>query len=113
MAFSDQAFASEIIAVDGTAYKFDDIECMEKFRAMHSEVAIAQEFYKDYRTKAWVEKGRAIIVETGIKTPMGSGKVAVSDSLQAKAIVGQYPAAKPISENSSGCGADCCGEKEN
>jgi copper chaperone NosL len=113
MAFSDHGFASEIIARDGLAYKFDDIGCMEKFKKDNPEVQAVRVFYKDFDTKQWRAENTSVIVRTGIKTPMGSGKVAVADSSRANAIAEQYPPNKDISENSSSCGVGCCSSKEN
>jgi copper chaperone NosL len=85
MAVSDHRFAAEIISEQGEVFKFDDIGCMERFREKRSDVVIAATYLKDYETKEWVPSGRATILETDIDTPMGSGKIAFSDSVQAGA----------------------------
>ncbi len=113
MAFSDQAFASEVIAADGVAYKFDDIGCMDKFKKVNADIVVGREFYKNYGSKQWLSSDEAVVIETGIKTPMGSGKVAVRDSSSAYALLRQYPKTKELSVNSQGCGNDCCGGKTN
>ena len=91
MAVSSDSFASEIITKNGEVFKFDDLGCQEKF-------------VKDYQTRIWLLKEKSFIVLTSIKTPMGSGKVAVADSIQAKQLVEKYPA-QDISE-ADGC--PCC-----
>ncbi|HLF19561.1 MAG TPA: hypothetical protein VI704_02115 [Bacteroidota bacterium] len=112
MAFSDQGFASEFISEDGSAHKFDDINCMEKFRKKNADVRVVRTFYKDFATKQWMPENKSIVVLTGIKTPMGSGKVAVSSSSIAKKLAEKYPPKNDLSENMSGCGSDCCSSKE-
>jgi copper chaperone NosL len=91
MAVSDQAFASEIITADGEVFKFDDLGCLEKFKEKSSGRKIAATFVKDYETKNWLPYERSTIVQTSIKTPMGSGKVALTDSARAKEFLKNFP----------------------
>lgn len=91
MAVSDQALASEIITTDGEVFKFDDLGCLEKFKEKSAELKIAATFVKDYATKNWLPYARSTIVQTSIKTPMGSGKVAFADSAQAQAYLQKFP----------------------
>jgi copper chaperone NosL len=111
MAFSDQAFASELIAQDGLVYKFDDIGCLEKFKKQRSDVRAIAVFYKDFQSKKWISEDKSIVVRTGIKTPMGSGKIALGDSAQAKSLLEQYPPSGDISENTPGCCEACSNSK--
>jgi len=90
MAVSNPAFASEIITADGDALKFDDLSCLEEYCAAHRDLRVAAIFVKDYDSKTWLPKDQSIIVETGLDTPMGSGKVAVRDSARARALVTQF-----------------------
>lgn len=83
MAFSDPAFASEIITADGEPLKFDDIGCMEKYMQAAKEGTIAAAFVRDFETKEWIPIGKSTIVTTDIATPMGSGKIAFADSMKA------------------------------
>jgi copper chaperone NosL len=92
MAVSAPAFASEIITADGEVFKFDDLGCLEKFKEKSTDRKIAATFVKDYETKKWLPYERSTIVQTSIKTPMGSGKVAFTDSSQAKAYLKKFPA---------------------
>jgi copper chaperone NosL len=82
MAISDEHFASEIIDRDGTVFKFDDLGCMLKFRDHHQQCAAI--YVKDYESKQWISFENALIVETSLNTPMGSGKVAFRDSVSAQ-----------------------------
>lgn len=91
MAISDQAFASEIIAADGEVFKFDDLGCLERFKEKSTGLKIAATFVKDYETKNWLAYERSTIVQTSIRTPMGSGKVALADSANAKEFLKKFP----------------------
>lgn len=93
MAVSDERYASEIIDQNGEAFKFDDLGCMLKFRSKHADLKIAGIYLKDYETKQWMPYERAAIVETGVETPMGSGKVAFADPQKAMSFQKQYPQA--------------------
>jgi copper chaperone NosL len=83
MAFSDLAFASEIITASGEALKFDDIGCMERYTQTAKEGVIAAAFVRDFETKEWLPIGKSTIVTTDLATPMGSGKIAFADSMKA------------------------------
>lgn len=76
---------------EGEVSKFDDLSCLEKFREKSTGRKIAATFVKDYETKKWLPSERSTIVRTGIRTPMGSGKVAFADSAQAKEYVKKFP----------------------
>jgi copper chaperone NosL len=91
MAVSDQAFASEIITTDGEVFKFDDLGCLERFKDNSADLKIAATFVKDYETKKWLPYERSVIVQTSIRTPMGSGKVALADSAKAREIMENFP----------------------
>lgn len=91
MAISEHVFASEMIMADGEVFKFDDLSCLEKFREKSAGRKIAATFVKEYETKKWLPYERSTIVRTGIRTPMGSGKVAFADSSQAREYVKKFP----------------------
>ena len=105
MAVSDKAFASEIILQNGEALKFDDLVCLEDYRKKEPTAKIAAIFVSDYETKEWLAFEKSIIVETGIATPMGSGKIAVKDEARAKALREKYPSTKSLTD------AGCCTPK--
>ena len=102
MAVSDKAFASEIILQNGEALKFDDLVCLEDYRKKEPAAKIAAIFVSDYETKEWLAFEKSIIVETGIATPMGSGKIAVNDETRAKAMREKYPSTNSLTD------AGCC-----
>lgn len=91
MAVSDQRFASEIIEDDGTVHKFDDLGCLQKFRAKGGGMKIAALYVKDYDTGAWIAYEKSTIVETGIATPMASGRVAFAAADRARAFARAHP----------------------
>ena len=64
---------------------------MESFKEKSTGLKIAATFVKDYETKNWLPYERSTIVQTSIKTPMGSGKVALADSSRAQEILEQFP----------------------
>jgi len=103
MSVSDPKFASEIITQNGEVFKFDDLSCLDKFRKHRNDQAIAAIFVKDFETTRWLRYEQSVIIETGIATPMGSGKIAVSGSERAAAVKQQFPA------RSGSCEAGCCG----
>jgi copper chaperone NosL len=90
MAFSDPAFASEIITENGEALKFDDIGCMEKYLGTGKVITVAASFVKDFETKKWIPIGKSTIVTTNLATPMGSGKIAFADSMRATAYLQKH-----------------------
>ena len=92
MSVSNKAFAAEIISESGDALKFDDIGCMEEFTRNSGGIKPARVFVKDYETKEWLLLEKSTIVVTGIATPMGSGKIALRDSVRAAAIRDKFPA---------------------
>lgn len=91
MAISDQAFASEIITEAGEVFKFDDLGCLERFKEKSADLKIAATFVKDYETKIWLPYEHSTIVQTSIRTPMGSGRVALADTAKAREIMEKFP----------------------
>ncbi len=91
MAISERLFASQIHTTTGQVYKFDDLGCLENFERRVGRQAVAAAFVMDYAGQRWLPLAQAIIVQTGIRTPMGSGKVAFSDSLQAREFLRRFP----------------------
>lgn len=108
MLISDKSFASEIIADDGSVYKFDDFGCFEKYRKAHHELRMAAVFVVDFDSKEWVEYRQSTVVKTGITTPMGSGKVAFKDSTRAAAFAKENP---PASDSGAATGCTCCADQ--
>ena len=102
MAISDPHFACEIVAANGDAFKFDDIGCLEAFLNEKPQgLTVAGTFYKDYPTAAWLPSAEATVVETGIMTPMGSGKLAFAGKTQAEEFRKQHPPSHRAPQQSS------------
>jgi len=108
MSISDRSFASEIIADDGSVYKFDDFGCFENFRKGHAELRMTAAFVVDFDSKEWIDYRQSTVVETGITTPMGSGKVAFRDSVRAAAFVKENPA---MNDSGASTGCSCCSDE--
>lgn len=102
MAVSDQAFASQIVYDDGSAVKFDDLGCFDNFRRAHPGEPAAGMFVANYETKEWIPYGKSVIVQTGIETPMGSGRVAVADQAAANRLKRKFPP-KIAASGAGGC----------
>jgi copper chaperone NosL len=92
MAISNLRFASEIILESGEVLKFDDLGCLAAYQSSHSDRNVTAVFVKDYETKNWLLWQKAVIVTTGVFTPMGSGEVAFGDSARALEFKRQHPA---------------------
>lgn len=91
MAISDQRFASEIVEQNGTVHKFDDLGCLAQYRGRTKGLEVAAVFLKDYETGEWVPEARGTVVEAGVSTPMGSGRVAFGDPERARAFAAAHP----------------------
>lgn len=91
MAISERLFASQIHTLTGEVYKFDDLDCLENFERRAGKASVAAAFVMDYAGQRWLPLAQATIVQTGIRTPMASGKVAFSDSLQAREYLERFP----------------------
>lgn len=91
MAISDQRFASEIVEENGTAHKFDDLGCLAQYRSRTKGLEVAGVFLKDYETGDWVPEAAGTVVEAGVSTPMGSGRVAFGDPGRARAFAAAHP----------------------
>ena len=102
MALSDKSFASEIITSKDEVMKFDDLSCLESYRKKNASIQIKAIFVMDYDTKSWLPFEKSVIVRTGIDTPMGSGKIAVKDSVRASALAKAHPPTRDVSA------MDCC-----
>ena len=107
MAVSNRAFASQIVFTDGSAAKFDDLRCLDNYRHEHPNEAYAAIFVSNYETSEWMPYALGVIVQTGIETPMGSGRVAVADQKAAARLKEQYPP-KLSAEGMDAC---CAGPK--
>lgn len=91
MAISQPRFASQLITRTRKAHKFDDIMCLDEFRSKNQGEVPAVIYYADYESRTWIVEGKAILLETGVSTPMGSGRIAVGDSARAANLAKQFP----------------------
>lgn len=91
MSVSDRSFVSELMDDQGGVFKFDDLNCLESFRKKSPTLNIKALFVTDYDTKSWIPYELSTIVQTGIRTPMASGKVAFKDPVKAKEFLDQHP----------------------
>jgi copper chaperone NosL len=91
MEISTHRFASEIITQEDEALKFDDLECLERYRQRNPLLKAKAIFVMDYETSQWMPYEQSVIVKTCLSTPMGSGKIAVRDSARAEALAKEYP----------------------
>jgi len=103
MAVSSPAFASEIVYADGSAAKFDDLRCFENYRRAHADEEYAAIFVMNYESKEWMPYGTSVIIETGIETPMGSGRIAVAGQEAASRLKEKYPPKLASTEAGSCC----------
>jgi len=103
MAVSDGAFASQILYDDGSAAKFDDLRCFDNYRKAHPSEEFVEMFVADYETKEWIPYGKSVIVQTGIETPMGSGRIAVGGQEAAKRLKEKYPPKMASAEADACC----------
>jgi copper chaperone NosL len=92
MAITEKRFAAELITENHEVFKFDDIGCLNRFRNSRPDVLPVAEFYVDYHKEHWLSVRSAVLVRTGLATPMGSGLVAFGDSLTALSLQREYPA---------------------
>ncbi len=102
MAISNESFAAEIIDDGNEVFKFDDLGCMEHFRKNSPALSIRALFVKDYESRSWIPYEKSTIVQTGVRTPMGSGKVAFMSSAKAKEFADKHPAAE-LTAGKEGC----------
>lgn len=109
MSIADRSFASEIIDADGSVSKFDDFGCFERFRKTHPDLTIEAAFLVDFDSKEWIDYRTSTVVLTGLKTPMGSGKVAFRDSVRAAEFARMNPPPDDSGSNAGGCDGCCSG----
>ena len=91
MAISDHRFAGELISGEGEVFKFDDLGCMRRFRDLRMEEPPAASFVKDFETRVWITEHQAVVVRSGMLTPMNSGLVAFVDSARAARFAMDHP----------------------
>jgi len=88
MQVKNGAYATQIITKDGRSIKFDDIGCMNKWKAENGTEQIGMEYVRDYNDKSWVEYEKAAYVfDPSIRTPMAYGVVSFQNKKSAEAFM--------------------------
>lgn len=87
MSIIEEAYATEVIAKDGTVYKFDDIGCMVKF--LQDEKGKTMEksdlYVRDFESLEWVHLEDAYhVYHPDTVTPMAYGVVSFSSKERAE-----------------------------
>lgn len=85
MPVSDASLAAQLVAPGEEPRFFDDIGCLRDYLAKHRPVRGAACYVADHRTRAWVDRDRAVYVRSTLPTPMGSHLIAFSDAASAAA----------------------------
>ena len=80
MAIVSKATAAQIVAPGEDPLLFDDLGCLRDHLANAKPAIDAMVFVADHRTGQWVPAHRAVITQTAIETPMGSGLMAHADA---------------------------------
>ena len=90
MAISDKRFAGEILSGDGSVRKFDDLGCMFGVLREGSDASLTG-FVMDFEDRGWVNMKEAYYIDSDhLKTPMGSGLIAVRDQRAAELAESKY-----------------------
>lgn len=69
--------AAQIITPGVEPIVFDDLGCLQQFRAKATLPPDAVVFVMDHQASEWIDERQAVITRTSEATPMGSGLVAV------------------------------------
>jgi len=88
MALKDDPYATQIITVDGQSLKFDDIGCMNEWKAQNGTETIGAEFVRDHNSGAWLKYEKAFYAyDPSYITPMAYGVIAFEDKASAQAFI--------------------------
>ncbi|WP_339278728.1 nitrous oxide reductase accessory protein NosL [Paenibacillus sp. FSL W8-1187] len=86
MTVKDDAFATQLTTTEGKTFKFDDIGCMNDWKAKNAAAKIGGEYVRDYNDKEWIAYADAYYVyDKDLKTPMAYGVVSFKDKASAEA----------------------------
>jgi copper chaperone NosL len=90
MLISEARFAAATLLTSGEARKFDDIGEMLVYHMDHPEEQVQAWFVHDYASESWIRGESAFFVKSeAIKSPMGSGIVALEKKADAEAFAAQ------------------------
>lgn len=90
MAISEKRYAAELLDSEGTAFKFDDIGCMDNFVNKRDVKAMVY-FVMDFDERIWVRAEDAYYVRSSeITTPMNGGIVAFQTEARAQRAAEKY-----------------------
>ncbi len=91
MIISEARFAAAAALANGEALKFDDIGDMLRYRAAHSDLAVAAWFVHDHPSETWLNAANATyVLSPEVATPMGHGLAAFSDPAAADAFAAEF-----------------------
>ena len=86
MTIEEKGYATELMTNKGRAYKFDDIDCMNKFVQSNTDKSKdAKTYVIDFKTAEFLETDKAIFIQGGeIKSPMGGNTQAYANPKDAE-----------------------------
>ena len=93
MIISESDFAAQYISTKGMVRKFDDLGCMFHHLVDQEKLGenVFKVYVKDYVTKQWINGEKAFYVRSkDIKTPMGHGVVAFTNTDDSKKFKGDF-----------------------
>ncbi len=85
MQIVQERFAGEIRAPDGQFLKFDDLGCMLGRLRAEPALGRAPAWVVDFETGKWIEARSAAFALSQVRTPMGSGLLALESEERARA----------------------------
>ncbi len=93
MIISEEKYASAYWTAEGEARRFDDVGEMLVFMARNPE-ATASVWVHDIHSAAWLPAEEAwFVMNSGLRTPMGTGIAVLADEQSARALAFDQPAA--------------------
>lgn len=79
MQISERRFATEVLTAEGQYLKFDDLGCFRSYLQNKPELRAESMWVTSYETGLWMDaRSAAYLLDSGERTPMGSGIVAIA-----------------------------------
>lgn len=98
MAVKDDQFATQIITKEGQPLMFDDIGCMNQWKADNGTETIGAQYVRDYHSKQWIEFDNASYVyDASFQTPMAYGLLSFENQDEAQAFINESGKGKLMS----------------